>query len=140
MKKLFVLTIAFMTTSLLSKAQCDGTTKWTCSKMKIIDVSGNVVNEKDENILIEVSSKNIVVIPGDEAHKMQGVVDEFTCKWTEPGKDGKTIIKSKLTDMEKTRNAIITIEGVKGKITITLEAPEEETKIVLEVKEYASVK
>lgn len=140
MKKLFVLTIAFIAISLLSKAQCDGTTKWTCTKMKIVDASGNVVNEKDDNIIVEVSNKNIVVIPGDETHKMQGSVDEFTCKWNDAGKDGKTIIKSKLTDMQKTRNATITIEGVNGKMTITLEAPEEETKIVLEVKEYAPVK
>lgn len=140
MKKLFLLTIAFIAIGLISKAQCDGATKWTCIKMKIIDADGNVQNEMDDNIIVEVSNKNVVVTPGDETRKMEGSVDEFICKWTTSGKDGKTIIKSKLTDMEKTRNATITIEGVNGKVTITLEAPEETTKIVLEVKEYAVVK
>jgi hypothetical protein len=136
MKKVFVLVVAFVATGLFAKAQCDGVTKWNCTKMKIVDQSGNVVNEKEDNIVVLVSNKNITVTPGDDSHKMEGPVIEFNCKWSVPGKTGKTILKSDLQDTEKLRHATVTIEAVDGKMTITLEAPEETTKIVLDVKDY----
>lgn len=141
MKKFFVLTIAFITVAIISKAQCDGITKWSCTKMKIIDESGNTVHEKDEHVTLEISNKNISVTPEDDPDKMNGAVSDYTCNWPEPGKNGKTILKSELTSNDgKLRHATVTIEAVNGKITITLEATEEPTKIVLEVAEYAAVK
>jgi hypothetical protein len=141
MKNFFVLTVAFMSIGLLSKAQCDGVTKWKCTKMKIIDGSGNVKNEKDENVTVIAGNKNINVTPEDAPDEMEGTVSEYTCNWTVPGKNGKTIIKSDLTDKQgKLRHATITIEAVDGKITITLEAEEEPTKILLEVASYEEVK
>jgi hypothetical protein len=140
MKKLLVITTVFLLAGTISKAQCDGVTKWNCTKMKIVDESGNVMKEKDESITVQVSNKNINVSTEDASHNMEGPVTDFTCKWAEAGKNGKTIIKSDLTDSEKLRHATVTIEAVDGKITITLEAPEETTKIVLEVKDYEAVK
>jgi hypothetical protein len=141
MKKLFVLTLAFMLIGLLSKAQCDGVTKWTCTKMKIVDASGNTVQAKDENVIVVVGNKNIEVTPQDQEDQMTGAVSDYTCQWPEPGKNGKTVVKGDVTDAGgKLRHATITIEGIKGNITITLEAPEETTKIVLEVKSYEAVK
>jgi hypothetical protein len=141
MKKLFVFTIAFFAITIISKAQCDGVTKWNCTKMKIIDESGNTVHEKDEHVTVEVSSKNISVTPEDDPDKMNGTVSDYTCKWTEPGKNGKTVLKSELLSNDgKSRHATVTIEAANGKITITLEATEESTKIVLEVADYAVVK
>jgi|KBSMisStaDraftv2_1062788.scaffolds.fasta_scaffold803869_2 hypothetical protein len=141
MKKLFVLTLAFMLIGLLSKAQCDGVTKWTCTKMKIVDASGNTVQAKDENVIVVVGNKNIEVTPQDQEDQMTGAVSDYTCQWPEPGKNGKTVVKGDVTDASgKLRHATITIEGIKGNITITLEAPEETTKIVLEVKSYEAVK
>jgi len=67
MKKVFVLVVAFVATGLFAKAQCDGVTKWNCTKMKIVDQSGNVVNEKEDNIVVLVSNKNITVTPGDDS-------------------------------------------------------------------------
>ena len=130
-----------MVIGLVSKAQCDGVTKWTCTKMKIVDASGNTVQEKDENVIVLAGSKNIDVAPEDQQDHMTGVVSDYICQWTEPGKNGKTIVKSDVTDAGgKLRHATITIEGINGKITITLEAPEETTKIVLDVKSYEVVK
>jgi hypothetical protein len=140
MKKLLVITTVLLLAGTVSKAQCDGVTKWNCTKMKIVDASGNVVQEKEDNIVVLVSNKNISVTPSDDSHKMEGPVTEFTCIWKEAGKNGKTTIKSDITDAEKTRHATVTIEAVDGKITITLEAPEETTKIQLDVKDYETVK
>ncbi|QEC67568.1 hypothetical protein FRZ67_09790 [Panacibacter ginsenosidivorans] len=141
MKKFFVLIIAFIATGLVSKAQCEGATKWTCTKMKVVDASGNTVHEKEENVIVEVGSKNIEVTPEDQQDHMTGAVSDYKCQWPEPGKNGKTIVKGEVTDAGgKLRHATITIEGINGKITITLEAPEETTKIVLDVKSYEAVK
>lgn len=141
MKKLFALTFSLLLFSVISKAQCDGTTKWNCTKMKIVDQSGNLIKEKDENVVVEVSSKNINVTPEDSQDHMTGNVSDYSCKWTEPGKNGKTILKGEVTDNGgKLRHATITIEGVNGRITITLEAPEETTKIILDVKDFEKVK
>lgn len=141
MKKLFVLTASFLLIGLISNAQCEGTTKWNCTKMKIVDQSGNVIKEKDENVVVQVNNKNINVTPEDEQDQMTGNVTEYDCKWSEPGKKGKTVVKGEVNDASgKTRHATITIEGNDGKVTITLEAPEETTRIVLEVKDYEVVK
>ena len=140
MKKLLVITTVLLLAGTVSKAQCDGTTKWTCTKMKIVDASGNVVQEKEDNIVVLVSNKNISVTPGDDSHKMEGPVTEFNCTWSAPGKTGKTILKSDLQDAEKLRHATVTIEAVDGKMTITFEAQEETTKIVLDVKDFENVK
>ena len=141
MKKLFVLTAGFLWIGLISNAQCEGTTKWNCAKMKIVDQSGNVIKEKDENVVVQVNSKNISVTPEDEQDQMTGNVTDYDCKWSVPGKKGKTIVKGEVNDASgKPRHATITIEGNDGKVTITLEAPEETTRIVLEVKDYEVVK
>jgi hypothetical protein len=140
MKKLFVIMTALLLTGMASKAQCDGTTKWNCTKMKIVDASGNVMNEKDEKVVVEINNKNITVTPEDESHKMEGPVNEFNCTWKDTGKNGKTIIKTDLTDPEKLRHATVTIEAIDGKITITFEATEETTKIILDVKDFETVK
>ena len=141
MKKILVLTIALMATCLIGKAQCNGTTKWTSVKSKFIDSSGNVVNEREEAVTVQANNKTITVVASKDEDRMDGDVSDYVCNWKEPGKNGKTIIKSVLTEKNgKQRHATITIEGIDGKISILLQAEEEANKILLDISSYEEVK
>ena len=141
MKKLFALTVVFMSIGLASNAQCDGTTKWTCNKQTFIDASGNTVMEKDEMATVTSSDKAVTIKPEGNDDFMEGNVSDYKCNWSEPGKNGKPVFKSEVTDNSgKIRHATITIEAKDGKITILLEAEEESNKILLTVEKYEAVK
>jgi len=141
MKKIFVTAIACIAIGLAANAQCEGTTKWTCSKQTFLDDSGNIVREKDEAATVTASDKKVMIKPEGNDDFMEGDVTDYKCNWSEPGKNGKTVFKSEVTDNTgKLRHATITIEGKDGKITILLEAEEESNKILLAVEKYEPVK
>ena len=67
---------------------------------------------------------------------MKGNIKEMSCNWSEPYKNGKTVIKSELTEGHgDTHDAVITIEGKDGLITITLELND---KPDMKIKIYAN--
>ena len=67
---------------------------------------------------------------------MQGMIDSFTCEWKTPFKEGKTVIKTSITNPQgQTFSLTITIEGKEGKITFLAEMaemPDQKIRIVVE--------
>ena len=51
---------------------------------------------------------------------LEGTVKEKTCDWKEPFRNGKTVYHANVTVEGGTTNAIFTVEGKDGKITLTL--------------------
>ena len=142
MKKIALLAVACLALGFSSKAQCDKNIKWKSSKSEFLDTSGNVLNERDEDVEVTTTPSKISIIRHDEQdHTMEGDITNYSCKWTDK-QNGKTIFKSALVDSDenKTRHATITIEAVNGKTTILLRAEEEETVIRLTVDSSEEVK
>ncbi|MEO7216410.1 hypothetical protein [Mucilaginibacter sp.] len=112
--------------STISFAQCDKPVKLTSSVTSYINDKGEVERTKEEQTVIILSKTELTITPGD--HMMNGNVTEYTCNWTTPFKDGKTIAKAVLTDGNNDLHVTITIEGKAGKVTLTFVAEEEAGK------------
>jgi len=67
---------------------------------------------------------------------MHGKINSTVCHWTQPFKEGKTIIKAVFVNRAgETKNGTITIEGKEGKVIFLLEAaenPEFKVKVIAE--------
>ncbi len=112
--------------STISFAQCDKPVKLTSSVTNYLNDKGEVERTKDEQTVITLSKTELTVTPGD--HMMNGNVTEYACNWAIPFKDGKTVVKSVLTDGNNDLHVTITIEGKGGKVTLTFVAEEEPGK------------
>jgi hypothetical protein len=106
----------------ISFAQCEKPVKLTSSVTSYINDKGEVERTKDEQTVVTLSKTELTITPGD--HMMNGSVTEYTCNWTTPFKDGKTTVKSLLTDGNNDLHVTITIEGKAGKVTLTFVAEE----------------
>ncbi len=138
MKKISVLTIAFLAFGFVSKAQCDKKTKWTASKLEMVDTSGDV-RTRDGGVTVTTGDGKISVIAENGEEEMNGNVTDYICEWQDKN-HGKMSFKSELTDKEgRLRHATVTIESKDGKTIILLEAEEEQTKLRLPVDAFETV-
>ena len=123
MKKIFLLVFVSLTFGLVGMAQCDKKITWTASKGEFVDASGKVEQTIDEKIIVEMDKKQIVLKHNNqEDDALTGEIKELTCEWKVPYKNGKTSFKSQLAEPNgDVKNAVVTIEGIDGKILITVD-------------------
>ena len=123
MRKTLFLLFTCLTIGLVSTAQCDKKITWTASKGEFINSSGNVDQTINEKIVVEMDSKQIVLKHNDqEDDVLTGEIKELSCVWKVPYKSGKTSFKSQLSEPNgDVKNAAVTIEGIDGKILITVD-------------------
>jgi len=125
LKTTILVAVLLVTGSLASFAQCDKTVTLTSSKTNYLQPDGTVERSKDENTVITITKTDLTITPGNEGHKMAGPIISNTCNWTVPFKEGKTTIKSKVTNQNgEELNVTINITGTDGKVALTFEAEE----------------
>jgi len=118
MKKLFLSTFILLISSLILNAQCDKKVVLNSSRTEYVDSSGNVERTVDENTVIEITQSEITIAPADR--KMTGTVKYEKCNWTKPFKEGKSVLKTVITDQGgDVQNVTITIEGKDGRVYLT---------------------
>lgn len=106
-------------------AQCDKKVVLTASRTEYLDATGTLQRSVDEHTVIELGPAGISITPGREENRMTGTIKSNTCNWTVPFKEGKSVIKSVLTDdRNAARNVTLTIEGKDGKVTLLAEVDE----------------
>ena len=122
MKKIILLSVSLFTFSLLTQAQCDKKVTWVASKAEFLAPDGKVDDTKNEKVVVEISGKEVKLTHGGHAEDvLKGAITELSCLWTKPYKNGKTTFKTLLEETSgDTKDAIVTIEGKDGKITITI--------------------
>jgi hypothetical protein len=127
-KKTLIIIFLMVAGTTTGFAQCDQTVTLTSSKTSQLDDQGNI-DSRDEHTVITISKTEITITPGSD-HKMSGPISSKTCDWKTPFKEGKTVIKAKLSDEngDHEKNATITITGAAGKVTLTFEAEEKPGK------------
>jgi hypothetical protein len=120
--KTIILTLSLLIAgSAMSFAQCDKKLVLTSSKTEHLDASGAVKKTVDETAQIEIN-KTDLTITVHEDHKMTGKILADTCNWKVPFKEGKTVIKTILSDEQgEDKNVTLTIEGKDGKVTLLFE-------------------
>ena len=112
----------------MSFAQCDKNVMITSSKTEYLDANDSVQHTEMESTVINISKSEITITPGEkEERKMHGKINSFTCNWSKPFKEGKSVIKAVFVNRSgETKNATITIEGKGGTVVFLLEAEENE--------------
>jgi hypothetical protein len=135
MKKFILAGLVVLAFGMSSFAQCDKKVIVTSSKTEYLDANGEVQRSVDEVTTVEFDKKDIIITPGDNP-SMQGTIDSMTCDWKTPFKEGKTVIKTSITNPQgQTFGLTITIEGKEGKITFLAEMaemPDQKIRIVVE--------
>ena len=121
----------------MSYSQCDKHTIITSSKTEYLNAKDSVQHTEIENTVIEITKLEITIAPGDDKERvMHGKINSTVCHWTQPFKEGKTIIKAVFVNRAgETKNGTITIEGKEGKVIFLLEAlenPEFKVKVIAE--------
>ena len=137
MKPLLFSILFFMIFNTMSYSQCDKHTIITSSKTEYLNAKDSVQHTEIERTVIEISKLEITIAPGDDKERvMHGKINSTVCHWTQPFKEGKTIIKAVFVNRAgETKNGTITIEGKEGKVIFLLEAlenPEFKVKVIAE--------
>ena len=124
-----------------SYAQCGKKQLLTSSRTEYLDASGALQRTVDESAIIEYNDSSIV-ITRNTGQQMKGTINAIDCEWKTPFKEGKTSIKSLITDERgEARNLHITIEGKDGTISFLAESPERpDRKIRLVIDKFEEKK
>lgn len=123
MNKIFLTAMLLCTLTKWTYAQCDKKIVWTSMKEEWLNGKGELQHTDQDKVVIEMSRTGITLNHNDDPNDaMTGSIKDFTCNWTEPYKNGKTVIKSDLMEGHgDVHDAILTVEGKGGQITITLQ-------------------
>ena len=142
-KVLFLIMLLTILGIVFSYAQCSKKQIITSAKTEYLDGSGNVQRSVDENTTIEYDKSNITItIEQGDGKVMSGPVKWDSCNWTIPYKEGKSIVKSVVSDARgDEKNLTITIEGKDGKLTFLAQIEEvPDMKIRLTVDKFEEKK
>jgi hypothetical protein len=135
MKTIILTLTLLLAVSAVSFAQCDKKLKLTTSKTDHLDAKGNVTRTDDEKPVVEIGKSDLTITVNEE-HKMTGTIKSDSCGWKNPFKEGKTIIKAKLSnDQGEDKNVTLTIEGKDGKVTLLFEMegmPDDRIKVAID--------
>lgn len=113
----------------LSFAQCGKKTVLSSSQTEYLDSNNNLQRTEVEKSVVEINKSEVIIIPGNEDHKMIGIIKSDSCNWKTPFKEGKSIIKATFSrDGQETMDATITIEGKNEKIIILFEIAKDPNK------------
>ena len=141
MKKLILGLLLVIGASISSYAQCGKRVIISSSLTEYLNGNGEVQRSREENSTVEFDGKEITITPSDDP-PVTGTIKSITCEWKTPFKDGKTVIKSTVTDQGgQTFNITVTVEGKEGKISFLLEIEEQpDKKIRLVVDKFEEKK
>ena len=136
MKTITLIALLFITGSSISFAQCSKNFTLTSSKTEHLDEKGNVTQTVDEKAFIEVNKQNVQISLNDN-REWSGTIKADTCNWTVPYKNGKSVLKTVLTNNNGAeKNITLTIEGKDGKLTLQFEMEGEPEKIKVGIDSY----
>jgi hypothetical protein len=121
MKSILLALFLLAASSAVSLAQCEKKLTLTSSKTEYLDANGAVQKTVDEQDTFEINKSDIkIVVNGNQ--EMTGTINSNSCDWKVPFKEGKTVITTILEDQGGDhKDAILTIEGKDGKVTLLAE-------------------
>ncbi|OLY91170.1 hypothetical protein SAMN05444008_11237 [Cnuella takakiae] len=116
-------------------AQCDKKVTLSASKTEYLDAAGSVQKSEDETTSIQISKDSLVITPSSAPAPMTGPITSQTCNWTTAYKEGKSVIKAKLSDGNNVMNLTLTIEGKDGKVNVVAtidEMPDQQIRVAVD--------
>jgi hypothetical protein len=138
---LFILMMLMILGIVFSYAQCGRKQALTSTRTEYLDASGNLQRTVDESSTIEYNDSSILIVRSG-GQQMKGTISSIECEWKVPYKEGKTFIKSLITDERgEARNLNIIIEGKDGNLSFLAESPERpDRKIRLVLEKFEEKK
>ncbi|MGN8070084.1 hypothetical protein [Mucilaginibacter sp. SG564] len=130
MKSTIIALLLLLAGSAACLAQCDKKLNLVTSKTEHLDGSNNLERAVDEQTVIEIIDKNISVNIENGKQTLTGTIKSNTCDWKTPFKEGKSVIKTTISDEDGNgeKDYILTIEGKDGKVTLTAERVDDSNK------------
>jgi len=124
-------------------AQCDQKVVISSSKTEHLGADSMVTHSENDSTTVEFDKTNLdVTVRGaDRNQHLKGTVKSYSCDWSVPFKEGKTVIKATLANEEgETRDLTITVTGTGGKVGFLAElAGDEIQRIRLVVDRFEAV-
>jgi hypothetical protein len=143
MKKSIMLLLTLSAIAVASTSvngQCNANSTFIASKTIYLDSSNKEVRSVDEPSTIELTPTDITITPGDD-DVMKGKITVVECKWVIPFKEGKTVIKSSVSNGEsEARDVTIIIEGKGGLVTFIATIDNDPNKKIKLVSDKFSAK
>ena len=140
MKAICISLILFVASS-QAIAQCDKKVTWYASKGEMYDASGALLDTKQDSIFLETDPQKIMLRFKSDQKALEGTVNEKTCDWKEPFRNGKTVYHASVFLDDKTSNAVFTVEGKDGKIKLSLSMEARpDKKFIIYIDTYEEVK
>jgi hypothetical protein len=135
-----ILLIAGTTTTY---AQCDKKVVVTSSKTEHLGADSTVQRTDDESVTVEFNKDtlNVAISSSNGNQNLAGKVKSYSCDWSTPFKEGKTVLKATMTNENgESRDLSITVTGKAGKIGFLAEVEGEPDRIRLVVDKFEEKK
>lgn len=143
MKKLLLGGFLLAAATPATYAQCDKTVVITSSKTEHLGADSTVIRTDDEMDTVEFdkTTLNVSINGANGFQKLKGTVNSYTCDWSSPFKEGRTVLKGTLTnDNGESRGLTITVTGKAGKISFLADVEGEDDRVRLVVDKFAEKK
>ena len=144
MKKLLFGGILLLAGTTAAYAQCDKTVVITSSKTEHLAADSSTVTRTDDEqdtVQFDKTSLNITVHNAERVQKLNGTVQSYTCHWSSPFREGKTVVKATVTnDNGESRGVTITVTGTAGKIGFFAVVEGEDDRVRLVVDKFEEKK
>ncbi|HEV2355475.1 MAG TPA: hypothetical protein VGR89_14600 [Puia sp.] len=131
MKKLFLGGFLLAAGTNATYAQCDKKVVITSTKTEHLAADSSVAQSENDSTTVEFdrTTLDVTVRSPDHDQHLKGTVKSYSCDWSQPYKEGKTVIKATLTNDEgETRDLTITVTGTGGKVGFLAELSGDETQ------------
>lgn len=143
MKKLFFGGLLLVAGTTATYAQCDKKVVVTSSKTEHLGADSSVIRTDDETDTVEFdkTTLNVTIHNAERDQKLKGTVNSYTCDWSSPFKEGKTVLKATLTNENgESRGLTITVTGKGGKVSFLADVEGEDEKVRLVVDKFEEKK
>jgi hypothetical protein len=143
MKKLLLGSLLLIGGGMIAHAQCDKKVVITSSKTEHLGADSTVQRTDDESCTVEFNKDilSVAIINSNGNQNLKGTVKSFSCDWSTPFKEGKTVLKATVTNENgESRDLSITITGKEGKISFLAEVEGEPDRVRLVVDKFEEKK
>ena len=140
MKAIFLFFILFAA-SFHATSQCDKKVTWYASRGEMYNTNGELLDTKQDSIFLETDPQKITLRFKSDPKELEGTINEKTCDWKEPFKNGKTVYHANVLIDGQTSDATFTLEAKDGKIILSVEIGiRQERKFVIYIDRYEETK
>ncbi|MEO7522994.1 MAG: hypothetical protein ABIT58_02810 [Ferruginibacter sp.] len=119
MKKIIFSLLFISATGITTYAQCNQTVTFNTSQTEYQDGKGSVA----ENTAVVFDNQDIKILTnGNVDDQLTGTVLSSSCDWKKSYREGKTILKTSLSNKKMgPKNATLTMEGKDGNVSLLVE-------------------